>query len=203
VRRVLVLVACLISAPVGADRVGPACAAAQEASAGPAAAVRQTGGVRRPQITSDTSRVGAPGFPVLRRRFEELRRRRVAQFLHLDPAQADAVQREFVDFRRRQQELRVERKRLIDDLQDALDRRDAEETLLRDRVDALRRNQQERERSVARLKERLSRELTLEQQARLMLFAERFQGEVAQGLRRIQERRETAGAEPATPPGGP
>jgi hypothetical protein len=129
----------------------------------------------------------------MERRLEEFRRRRIEQALGIDSVGADLVEGELRRFRDRQLELRRERGRLLAELERALQASDAGEAALRGRLDELHRNQEERERALSDLRERLAHDLTLEQQARLQLFAERFQRRLADGLQRIEERRRRFG----------
>jgi hypothetical protein len=133
----------------------------------------------------------------VRRRIEELRRQRISEALRLDASQTERVEQELGRFRDRQLQLRGERERLLSELQRGLDQRQTSDADLERTLGELRRNQQERDQALVDLKERLAHELTLEQQARLALFAERFQGRMAEGLRRIREHRESlAGRRP-------
>jgi hypothetical protein len=125
--------------------------------------------------------------PRLRERFEELRRHRMAESLGLEQPQAEAVERELRAFRDRQAELRIERVRLLRELRRRLEEGSGEAEL-RDGLEALRRNREERDRALQELHRRLGRELTLEQQARLQLFAERFQRQIHEAARRLRER---------------
>jgi hypothetical protein len=128
-------------------------------------------------------------FPELQRRLDAFRLRRLQQALGVDSAKADAIEAELRRFRDRQFALRRERTQLLEELQRSLDAGAADEATLERRLEALRKNQEARERDLSDLRARLARDLTLEQQAKLQLFAERFQSRLAQGLREIQERR--------------
>lgn len=134
--------------------------------------------------------------PGMERRLEEFRRRRIEQALGIDSVGADLVEGELRRFRDRQLELRLERGRLLAELERVLQAGEADEAALRARLDELHRNQDERERALSDLRERLSHDLSLEQQARLQLFAERFQRRLADGLQRIEERRRRFGPGP-------
>ncbi len=153
-------------------------ASAQRPGAAPAAAARETltAGPRAPS-------------PEMERRLEEFRRRRLEQALGIDSARAEAIEAELQRFRDRQLDLRGERARLVEELQRSLDVSGGDEAALQRRLDALRQNQEERERALSELRERLARDLTLKQQAKLQLFAERFQSRLAEGLRNIEDRR--------------
>ncbi len=143
-----------------------------------------------PHVAGDTlARLSGAERPGLQRRLEELRRRRIEQALGIDSVRADLLERELRRFRDRQLDLRRERGRLLAELERALQASDADEAALRGRLDELHRNQEESARALSDLRERLSHDLTLEQQARLQLFAERFQRRLADGLQRIEERR--------------
>jgi len=166
------------------------------------------------ELQGDSTGLGPRGLdPEQRRRLEDLRRRRMAEFLELDEEQAEALERELGAFRRQHEELRRERRRLMEELRRTLgaesaqlrerlrDLRGDEKAALRDQLDALRRNAEARERALSELRQRLSRDLTLEQQARLQLFAERFQKQLQEGARRIRERRGALEREPGRDPG--
>jgi hypothetical protein len=136
----------------------------------------------------------------LRRRVDELRRRRLAEYLRLDEELADRIDAELRAFREHQAELRIERQRMLDELRRAIDGaledEDAFEDELSRHLDALRRNEEARERSLRELRENLSRGLTVEQQARLQLFAERFAREMRDRVEGFRDRRERIGPVP-------
>ncbi|MFN2433471.1 MAG: hypothetical protein ABR599_11780 [Gemmatimonadota bacterium] len=163
----------------------------------PAAAQERPGADRAPR--ADTLR-GSPQLPAgLARRLDELRRRRLAEYLQLDSAGLEDLERELRAFRERQEELRRDRLRLLAELREDVGAGGplegalpaARREVLQHRLDALRHNAQERQRALEDLRRDLSRDLTLEQQARLHLFAERFQRRLEEGARRIRERRAT------------
>jgi hypothetical protein len=169
---------------------------------------------RAGELQGDSTDLGPRGLdPEQRRRLEDVRRRQMAEFLDLDAGQAEALERELRGFRRQHEELRRERRRLMEELRRTLgaesaqlrdrlrDLRGDEKAALRDQLDALRRNAEARERALSEFRQRLSRDLTLEQQARLQLFAERFQKQLQEGARRIRERRGALGHEPGREPG--
>jgi hypothetical protein len=146
-----------------------------------------------PVAPADSVRRGGAMPEELRRRVDELRRRRLAEYLRLDEELADRIDAELRAFREHQAQLRIERQGMLEELRraiDALEDEDAFEDELSRHLDALRRNEEARERSLRELRETLSRGLTVEQQARLQLFAERFAREMRDRVEGFRDRRE-------------
>jgi hypothetical protein len=171
----------------------------------PAAAAAQQTEARAETVAQETLGPGRrPAFPEFQRRLDAFRRRRLEQALGIDSLRAGEIEAELRRFRDRQLDLRRERAQLLDELQRSLDAEATDEAALERRLDALRKNQEARERALSDLRGSLARDLTLEQQAKLQLFAERFQSRLAQGLQDIQERRRfhpVAPPDPVGPPG--
>ena len=156
----------------------------------PAVATAQQSEARAETVAQETLGPGGhPAFPELQRRLDALRRRRLELALGVDSLKAGEVEAELRRFRDRQLDLRRERAQLLDELERSLDAAATDEAGLERHLDALRQNQEARERALSDLRGSLARDLTLEQQAKLQLFAERFQSRLAQGLRDIREQR--------------
>jgi hypothetical protein len=183
-----------------------------------AQAVPPSSAIPGPPAQADSSRLGRRGDvdPRLRRRFEEVRRRRMAEYIGLNDQEAGELDRELREFRQQQGNLRQERERLLGELRRTLEERgpggerpgDAaptpeRRTQLQQQLDALRRNTEARERSQRELQERLSQRLSIEQQARLQLFAERFHRQLSDGISRLRDRREGWGRDRDQRPRGP
>ena len=145
------------------------------------------------------------GRPWLRR-LERVRRERMARFVGLDSLVAERVDEELRAFRQRHAQLRLERSEILAEMSRALAdsitvaatapaERDAR---LQQNLEDLRRIDVERRDAIERLRESLSRDLTVEQRARLQLFAERFQHQLEEQARRIRDRRH--GREDRGPP---
>ncbi|HEY7530606.1 MAG TPA: hypothetical protein VIC56_08030 [Gemmatimonadota bacterium] len=128
----------------------------------------------------------------LRHRIEDLRSRRLAEYLRLDEELAREIEAELREFRERQGELRRERQIALDELRRAIEA-ELNDADLRRRLEALHHNEQERERLLRDLRENLARGLTVEQQARLQLFAERFAREMRDRVELLHERRGALG----------
>jgi hypothetical protein len=127
-----------------------------------------------PIVPETPAPIEQPAFPALQRRLDAFRLRRLQQALGVDSAKAGSIEAELRRFRDRQVALRRERAHLLDGLQRSLDTGASDEAL-EGRLEALRKNQEARESDLTDLRSRLARDLTLEQQAKLHLFAERFQ----------------------------
>ncbi|MBA2565567.1 MAG: hypothetical protein H0V09_09125 [Gemmatimonadetes bacterium] len=151
----------------------------------------QDSALRHPPPAFDTLRAAArPRADELRERIEDLRRRRMAEYLDLTESQSHSLERRLEELRRRQRAAHRERERLLAELRREVEGEGkADEPALRRRLDALRRTEEDRERALREFHAALSRELTAEQRARLQLFAERFQGRMAEGIRQLRERR--------------
>lgn len=90
----------------------------------------------------------------------------------------------------KEREINQKRRRIMVELREVLSRDNASEKEIKEKIAALRNGEQERHSNRDKFYEDVAKVLSVSQQARLLLFEERFQREVREIIRDFRERRE-------------
>jgi Spy/CpxP family protein refolding chaperone len=133
--------------------------------------------------------------PMPHERLELIRMWRLVDELQIDGEQAARLFPFWSSHRRERRELHQRRKKAADELVDLLKREEIGEEILKEKLEKVRGIDQEKEELARVFHEKMAELLTVRQQARLLLFEDRFRKDLQEFLREVRPfRRQREGA---------
>lgn len=147
------------------------------------------------QILFAQPRPGTEQMEKMRERIETLRVWKMIEFLDLTPEQSDEFLPLLRKFQKAQKQLDMAKKELFGELKDELESEEPDEQELKNIMNELEKNKEaaENERNDFLINSRKT--LSTIQQARLLLFEHRFEGELRETLRKLRMKHRPRGFE--------